>query len=66
MREGADEEIVAAFRDRDALRGKGVRVADGRDVVQGVADGIDGQGRLLVRTGAGVGALATGSVQVLG
>lgn len=41
--------VLAAFRDRDALRGRPVRWDGG----SGVADGIDDDGRLRVRTGDG-------------
>jgi BirA family transcriptional regulator, biotin operon repressor / biotin---[acetyl-CoA-carboxylase] ligase len=47
---GADEkEVLEAFRERDALRGKGIAWEDG----EGTADGIDEHGNLLVATGAG-------------
>lgn len=67
VRAGRSEEVLAAFRARDALKGRRVRVADGKAVAEGVADGVDGQGRLLVKSpGGGVQALSTGTVQVLG
>lgn len=65
VRSGRDAEIVAAFRSRDALKGRNVRVATGKDVAEGVADGIDDQGHLLVRGKSGVKALSTGTVQIL-
>jgi BirA family biotin operon repressor/biotin-[acetyl-CoA-carboxylase] ligase len=65
VRDGKDEEIVAAFRSRDALKGLKVRVADGKTVAEGQADGIDDQGHLKVKTAKGPVALATGTVQVM-
>jgi len=47
---GADEdEVLDAFRERDALRGRGIAWDDG----EGTAEGIDERGNLLVATGAG-------------
>jgi BirA family transcriptional regulator, biotin operon repressor / biotin---[acetyl-CoA-carboxylase] ligase len=66
VRDGRTADIVAAFRSRDALKGHRVKVTDGRTSAEGVADGIDDQGRLLVRASGGVQAFASGSVQVLG
>lgn len=66
VRAGQDGEIVAAFRARDALKGRKVKVDDGTTLAEGVADGIDDQGRLLVRGASATQALSTGSVQVLG
>ena len=65
LRDGQDAEVVAAFRARDALRGRKVRVGDGAAAIEGTADGIDDRGHLVVRTGAGVRAVASGTVQVL-
>jgi BirA family transcriptional regulator, biotin operon repressor / biotin---[acetyl-CoA-carboxylase] ligase len=53
-------EVLAAWRDRDALRGERVRWADGA----GVAAGIDDSGSLLVETGAGVVTLRAGEVHL--
>lgn len=66
VREGRDAEIIAAFRARDCLGGRTVRVADGKSVVEGTAEGVDDHGRLRVRAKGGVQALSTGTVQVLG
>jgi BirA family biotin operon repressor/biotin-[acetyl-CoA-carboxylase] ligase len=52
--------LLAAVRDRDALRGRPVSWADGR----GVGAGIDGEGRLLVDTAAGRVALHAGEVHL--
>ena len=54
------DDIVTAFRARDALAGREVSWADGT----GVAEGIDGDGRLLVRTGAELIALDAGEVHL--
>ena len=66
VRDGRAEEIVTAFRARDCLAGRSVRVTDGKAVVEGTAAGVDDQGRLLVKAKAGVQALASGTVQLLG
>jgi BirA family biotin operon repressor/biotin-[acetyl-CoA-carboxylase] ligase len=66
VRDGRGSEVLEAFRARDLLKGRRVRVADGKGVVEGVADGVDDRGRLLVRGPAGTTALSTGTVQVLG
>lgn len=66
VRDGQAAEIVAAFRSRDALHGKKVRVTDGKTVTAGVADGIGDEGQLRVKTATGMVALATGTVQVIG
>jgi BirA family biotin operon repressor/biotin-[acetyl-CoA-carboxylase] ligase len=65
VRDGRDAEVLAAFRARDCLKGRKVRVADGQAVVEGLADGVDDQGRLLVRAATGAQAIATGTVQLL-
>lgn len=62
VRAGADAQIIAAFTARDALRGQRVRVEDGAAGFTGTAEGLDPQGRLLVRSAAGVQAVATGRV----
>jgi len=53
-------EVLAAVRQRDALRGRPVRWAQGA----GTADGIDDEGRLRVLTGDGETALAAGEVHL--
>ena len=65
-RDGRSAEIVADFRRRDALKGRRVRVANGTQVVDGTAEGVDDQGRLLVAAAEGVKRLSSGTVQVLG
>ena len=54
------DEVLEAWRARDALRGEPVRWADGA----GVAAGIDDSGSLLVETDAGVVALGAGEVHL--
>jgi BirA family biotin operon repressor/biotin-[acetyl-CoA-carboxylase] ligase len=56
------EEILEEVRRRDALRGQTVRWNSG----QGRADGIDGEGRLLVATDDGPRALDAGEVHLVG
>lgn len=58
----APEEVLDAVRARDALRGREIRWAGG----QGMADGIDDDGRLLVLTEAGPRALDAGEVHLGG
>lgn len=53
------EEILSAWRARDALRGREIAWAEG----SGVADGVDGRGNLLVRV-AGNDLLALGAGEV--
>jgi BirA family transcriptional regulator, biotin operon repressor / biotin---[acetyl-CoA-carboxylase] ligase len=53
--------VLAAWRDRDALRGERVRWAEGA----GVAGGIDDSGSLLVETDAGPVTLGAGEVHLL-
>jgi BirA family transcriptional regulator, biotin operon repressor / biotin---[acetyl-CoA-carboxylase] ligase len=57
----ASDEVLEAFRARDALLGAEVRWAEG----QGRGAGIDGDGRLLVETGDGRVALDAGEVHLL-
>lgn len=54
------EPFLAQLRDRDALRGRRVRV----DRVAGVAAGLDATGRLLIETADGVQAVASGHIQL--
>lgn len=44
-----EEEVLVAFGERDALRGRGIAWDGG----EGTADGVDEQGNLLVATGSG-------------
>ena len=53
------EAVLAAFRDRDALRGRRISWADG----EGTAAGIDDDGDLIVETGSG-GRVALGAGEV--
>jgi BirA family biotin operon repressor/biotin-[acetyl-CoA-carboxylase] ligase len=54
------ESVLAAWRDRDALKGQRVRWSDG----EGIADGIDDSGALLVETGNGRVTLDAGEVHL--
>jgi BirA family transcriptional regulator, biotin operon repressor / biotin---[acetyl-CoA-carboxylase] ligase len=54
--------VLAAWRERDALKGQRVRWSDG----EGVASGIDDSGALVVETSAGVATLDAGEVHLLG
>jgi BirA family transcriptional regulator, biotin operon repressor / biotin---[acetyl-CoA-carboxylase] ligase len=56
------DEVLEAWRARDALRGEHVRWADGA----GTAAGIDDSGSLLVETDAGTVALGAGEVHLSG
>jgi BirA family biotin operon repressor/biotin-[acetyl-CoA-carboxylase] ligase len=56
-----DASVLAAFRARDALRGKTVRWAEG----EGRAAGVDDGGRLVVETADGTLALAAGEVHLV-
>lgn len=53
--------LVARYAARDALRGRGVRLSDGRE---GIADGVDPDGALRLRTGAGLCRVLQGEVSV--
>jgi BirA family biotin operon repressor/biotin-[acetyl-CoA-carboxylase] ligase len=55
------DSVLTAWRDRDALMGKRVRWADG----EGVADGIDDSGALVVETSNGRVTLDAGEVHLL-
>jgi BirA family biotin operon repressor/biotin-[acetyl-CoA-carboxylase] ligase len=57
---GAPEVTLAAWRERDALRGREITWAGGA----GTAEGIDREGRLLVRTAEGEVALDAGEVHL--
>lgn len=59
------EEVVAAFRARDALRGRRVRVDTLGGPVTGVADGIDDEGHLVVRDGPRTAKANGGTVTLL-
>jgi BirA family biotin operon repressor/biotin-[acetyl-CoA-carboxylase] ligase len=61
LRKGVPE-VLAAWRERDALRGEHVRWADGA----GTAAGIDDSGSLLVDTNAGLVTLGAGEVHLQG
>jgi BirA family transcriptional regulator, biotin operon repressor / biotin---[acetyl-CoA-carboxylase] ligase len=56
-----DDEVLSAWRARDALKGDRVRWSDG----EGIADGIDDSGALLVQTANGPVTLDAGEVHLL-
>jgi BirA family biotin operon repressor/biotin-[acetyl-CoA-carboxylase] ligase len=56
-----DDEVLSAWRSRDALKGERVRWADG----EGIANGIDNSGALLVQTANGPVTLDAGEVHLL-
>jgi len=60
-----DLPIIQAFGRRDALAGRAVRVAVGDDTLDGVADGLNADGALRVRTPTGT-VLAVNSGEVTG
>ena len=55
------DSVLAAWRERDALKGERVRWSDG----EGIADGIDDSGALVVETGNGRVTLDSGEVHLL-
>jgi BirA family biotin operon repressor/biotin-[acetyl-CoA-carboxylase] ligase len=56
-----DQKVLSAWRSRDALKGKRVRWSDG----EGIAEGIDDSGALLVQTANGRVTLEAGEVHLL-
>jgi BirA family transcriptional regulator, biotin operon repressor / biotin---[acetyl-CoA-carboxylase] ligase len=58
--EAPDEAVLAAWRERDALRGEPVRWTGG----EGTAEGIDASGALIVATGSGRVTLDAGEVHL--
>ncbi len=62
VRDGRNEEIVAAYRQRDALAGKRVRLESGDLAVEGLAAGIDDDGHLLMEVRGAVRSFDTGSI----
>ena len=58
------EPFTARWSERDALRGRAVRVLSGGASMEGVARGIDGDGALLVEHRAGVARCNSGEVTV--
>lgn len=59
--DASSDSVLAAWRDRDALRGERVRWSAG----EGIADGIDDSGALLVNTSDGRVSLDAGEVHLL-
>jgi BirA family transcriptional regulator, biotin operon repressor / biotin---[acetyl-CoA-carboxylase] ligase len=65
VRDGHDDEIVARFRARDALAGRRVQVVQADGVVaEGVAEGVDRQGHLLLRAGGVLHTISTGTARL--
>ena len=52
--------MLEAFRERDALRGRGISWDDG----EGTAEGVDEQGNLVVATDSGEVSLGAGEVHL--
>lgn len=59
---GGADAVLAEFAGRDALAGREVEMAVGRERLTGVAAGLDDLGRLLVRDGDRIHALGSGEV----
>jgi BirA family transcriptional regulator, biotin operon repressor / biotin---[acetyl-CoA-carboxylase] ligase len=55
-----ESEVLEAFRERDALRGRGISWDDG----EGTAEGVDEQGNLVVATDSGEVSLGAGEVHL--
>ncbi len=55
-----EAEVLEAFRERDALRGRGISWDDG----EGTAEGVDEQGNLVVATDSGEVSLGAGEVHL--
>lgn len=65
VREGRGEEVLAAYRARDALPGARVVVESQGQTLEGTAEGVDAEGRLLVRSGGLQHAILAGTVRLL-
>jgi len=65
VRQGRNQEVVTAFRQRDALLGRKVRVEEaGPAPAEGTADGIDDQGHFRLKANGKVQTFATGSIRL--
>ena len=64
FRDGGMASFAARWRERDALRGRPVRVLSAGSPIDGTARGIDGDGALLVEHSAGVSRCRSGEVSV--
>ncbi len=64
VRDGRDEEIIDAYRRRDALAGQKVSIDAGDGTVEGLAAGIDDVGHLLVEVRGAVRSFDNGTVRV--
>lgn len=61
----APGEVVAAFRARDALKDRPVRVDSGAESFEGIASGIDDAGHLVLASGSRTRSFAAGTVTLL-
>jgi BirA family biotin operon repressor/biotin-[acetyl-CoA-carboxylase] ligase len=52
--EGAYPEIIAATSRRSSLLGRWIQVQSGTEVIEGMAEELDGDGHLLLRDGEGM------------
>lgn len=57
------EEVLGGWRERDLTQGRQVRLSGAEDL-EGVAEGVDRTGALLVRTGAGIRRIVAGDVSL--
>src|SRR2546425_1043104 len=57
------EDVLAGWRERDLTRGRQVRLS-GAQELEGVAEGVDRRGALLVRTGTGIRRIVAGEVSL--
>jgi BirA family biotin operon repressor/biotin-[acetyl-CoA-carboxylase] ligase len=57
------EEVLAGWRERDLTQGRQVRFSGAEDL-EGVAEGVDRTGALLVRTGVGIRRIVAGDVSL--
>jgi BirA family transcriptional regulator, biotin operon repressor / biotin---[acetyl-CoA-carboxylase] ligase len=65
VRAGRGDEVLAAYRARDALPGARVLVESSGTSLEGTAEGVDTEGRLLVRSGGLQHAILAGTVRIL-
>lgn len=64
--EGEERQVLDAWRDRDALKGRQVRVEIADQTLEGTAEGIDARGHLLVEIGdGGIIAVENGTVHLM-
>ena len=56
--------VLPRLREADALHGRQIRVSDPETIVEGIASGIDSDGRLLVRNASGTHRILSGTVRL--